>query len=78
MNEPPASTHRARANDPLFSPSRLGPIELRNRVVKSATNEGMSRDGLVTDRLIDWHREFTRGGVGMTTLAYCSVANRRR
>jgi 2,4-dienoyl-CoA reductase-like NADH-dependent reductase (Old Yellow Enzyme family) len=28
--------------------------------------------------LIDWHREFTRGGVGMTTLAYCSVASEGR
>lgn len=58
----------------VFSPARLGPIELRNRIVKCGTNEGMSRAGLVTDPLIAWHREFTTGGVGMTTLAYCSVA----
>ena len=57
-----------------FSPGRLGPIELRNRVVKCGTNEGMSERGLVTDRLIAWHREFADGGVGMTTLAYCSVS----
>ena len=62
----------------VFRPGRLGPIELRNRVVKCGTNEGMSRDGLVTDRLIDWHREFTAGGVGMTTLAYCSVSSEGR
>jgi 2,4-dienoyl-CoA reductase-like NADH-dependent reductase (Old Yellow Enzyme family) len=58
----------------VFRPARLGAVELRNRVIKSATNEAMSRDGLVTDRLIAWHREFAAGGVGMTTLAYCSVA----
>jgi 2,4-dienoyl-CoA reductase-like NADH-dependent reductase (Old Yellow Enzyme family) len=58
----------------VFSPGRLGPVELRNRVVKCGTNEGMSRDGLVTQRLIDWHREFATGGVGMTTLAYCAVS----
>ncbi len=58
----------------VFSPGRLGPIELRNRVVKCATNEGVSREGRVTDRLIDWHREFAAGGVGMTTLAYCAVS----
>ena len=57
----------------LFSPAPLGPIELRNRVVKCGTNEGMSREGLVTEPLIAWHREFAAGGVGMTTLAYCSV-----
>lgn len=58
----------------VLTPARLGPIELRNRVVKCGTNEGMSRNGLVTDRLIDWHREFAAGGVGMSTLAYCSVS----
>lgn len=58
---------------PVFQPGRLGPVELRNRVVKCGTNEGMSREGLVTDRLIDFHREFAAGGVGMTTLSYCSV-----
>jgi len=58
----------------LFTPARLGPIELRNRVIKCGTNEGMSRGGLVTDALIAWHREFAAGGVGMTTLAYCSVS----
>ncbi len=58
----------------VFTPGRLGPLELRNRVVKSATNEGMSREGLVTERLIDWHREFAAGGVALTTLAYCAVS----
>ena len=62
----------------VFTPALLGPIELRNRVVKCGTNEGMSREGLVTERLIDWHREFARGGVGMTTLAYCSVSSEGR
>ena len=59
----------------VFTPARLGPVELRNRVIKCGTNEGMSRDGLVTDALVDWHREFAAGGVGMTTLAYCSVSS---
>ena len=58
----------------VFTPLRLGPIELRNRIVKCATNEGMSRGGLMTDALLDWHREFAAGGVSMTTLAYCSVS----
>ncbi len=58
----------------LFSPARLGPVELRNRVIKCGTNEGMSRGGLVTDALVAWHREFAAGGVAMTTLAYCAVS----
>ncbi|MBS1106173.1 MAG: NADH:flavin oxidoreductase [Deltaproteobacteria bacterium] len=58
----------------VFTPFRLGPLELRNRIVKCGTNEGMSRGGLVTDPLLAWHREFAAGGVAMTTLAYCSVS----
>lgn len=61
------------AVDP-FAPATLGPIRLRNRVIKAATSEGRSPDGLVTDDLIDFHRRFARGGVGMTTVAYCCVA----
>lgn len=58
----------------LFAPARLGPIEVRNRIVKCATYETRGRAGLVTDDLVDWHRTFARGGVGMTTLAYCAVS----
>ena len=59
--------------DPL-GPARLGPVTLRNRVIKAATSEGRSPDGLVTDDLIDFHRSFALGGVGMTTVAYCCVS----
>lgn len=63
-----------RATHPAFTTYRLGPLDLRNRVVKCGTNEGLSRNGLVTDALIDWHRRFATGGVAITTLAYCSVS----
>jgi len=58
----------------LLTPARLGPIELRNRIVKAATYETRARDGLMTDALIAWHRELAAGGIGMTTLAYCAVS----
>ncbi|EKF24011.1 flavin oxidoreductase / NADH oxidase family protein [Mycolicibacterium hassiacum DSM 44199] len=58
----------------LFAPVQLGPIRLRNRVIKAATSEGRSPDGLVTDEPIDFHRRFAAGGVGMTTVAYCCVS----
>lgn len=57
-----------------FAPVQLGPVQLRNRVIKAATSEGRSPDGLVTDDLIDFHRGFAEGGVGMTTVAYCCVS----
>ncbi|MGF6886816.1 2,4-dienoyl-CoA reductase-like NADH-dependent reductase (Old Yellow Enzyme family) [Nocardia sp. GAS34] len=61
-------------NDDIFAPATLGPITLRNRVIKAATFEGRTPDALVTDDLIAFHREVAAGGVGMTTVAYCAVA----
>ena len=58
----------------VTSAGRLGPVSLRNRVVKSATFEGSTPRGEVTDRLVEFHRAVARGGVGMTTVAYCAVA----
>lgn len=58
----------------VLAPARLGPVTLRNRVVKAATYEGLSRHNLVTDDLIDFHVRHAAGGVGMTTVAYCAVA----
>ncbi|WP_370333236.1 NADH:flavin oxidoreductase [Mycolicibacterium hippocampi] len=57
-----------------MDPAQLGPVTLRNRVIKAATSEGRSPLGLVTDDLIDFHRAFALGGVGMTTVAYCCVS----
>ena len=58
----------------VFGPARLGPVELRNRVIKAATFEGVTPRGLVTDELIDYHLRPVRGGVGMTTLPAASRA----
>ncbi|WP_121253084.1 NADH:flavin oxidoreductase [Nocardioides ferulae] len=58
----------------VFAPATLGPVRLRNRVVKAATFEGRSPQGQVTDDLIDYHLAPARGGVGLTTVAYLAVA----
>jgi 2,4-dienoyl-CoA reductase-like NADH-dependent reductase (Old Yellow Enzyme family) len=57
-----------------FAPAHLGPVSLRNRVIKAATFEGVMPDGLVTEALIDFHRAVAAGGVGMTTVAYLAVS----
>jgi 2,4-dienoyl-CoA reductase-like NADH-dependent reductase (Old Yellow Enzyme family) len=57
-----------------FAPARLGPVTLRNRVIKAATFEGATPRRRVTDELVDFHRRVARGGVGMTTVAYCAVS----
>ncbi|MBI2244248.1 MAG: NADH:flavin oxidoreductase [Nocardioides sp.] len=58
----------------VFAPTALGPVRLRNRTVKAATFEGRAPHGQVTDELIDYHLAVTRGGVGLTTVAYLAVA----
>lgn len=57
-----------------FTPGRIGPLTLRNRVIKTATYEGMCPDGVPSKSLLNHHRALAAGGVGMTTVAYCSVS----
>lgn len=57
-----------------FAPARLGPITLRNRILKAATFEGMTGDQTVSPRLVEFHRRMAKGGVGLTTVAFCAVS----
>jgi len=57
-----------------FAPARLGALELRNRVIKTATYEGMCPGGMPSDALVEHHRVLAAGGVGLTTVAYCAVS----
>jgi 2,4-dienoyl-CoA reductase-like NADH-dependent reductase (Old Yellow Enzyme family) len=58
----------------VLAPAQLGPLRLRNRVIKAATYEGLSHRSRVTRDLVDFHVGYAKGGVGMTTVAYCAVA----
>ncbi len=57
-----------------FRAMRVGPMTLRNRFIKSATNEGMAKGGVPSKMLAKWHEAFAKGGIGMTTVAYCAVS----
>jgi|GEM_PF-288198 len=62
----------ARAINP-FKPARLGTLQLKNRIMKAATFEGMTPDGKLSDRLFEFHKEIAQGGIGLTTLSYCTT-----
>ena len=61
-----------------FDPFTIGPVTLRNRFIKSGANEAMCLDGRPTKALVKHHRDLAAGGVGMTTVAYMSVAEEGR
>lgn len=65
MTAPPAGL--------AFTPLRLRNLTLRNRFIKTATNEGMWENGLPSQRLTDHHARLAKGGVGLTTVAYGAV-----
>ncbi len=50
----------------LFTPQRVGHVDIKNRFVHSATYEGMAgSDGQVTDTLIKRYRQLAEGEVGL-------------
>jgi 2,4-dienoyl-CoA reductase-like NADH-dependent reductase (Old Yellow Enzyme family) len=58
----------------LFDNVPLGRIKLPNRLVRSATWEGMCReDGAPTPQLAAMYRSLARGGVGLITTGYAFV-----
>lgn len=58
---------------PIFTPVSIGPVTLRNRVIRSAAFENMAYGNSPSQDLYDYHVAVAGGGVGMTTLAYASV-----
>jgi len=57
-----------------FTPITIGPLKLKNRFIKAATNEGMCKGGLVTKGLAKFHENMAKGGAAMTTVAYCATS----
>ena len=47
----------------VLAPATLGPITLRNRIIKAATFEAATPGALVPDDLIEYHRRPAAGGV---------------
>jgi 2,4-dienoyl-CoA reductase-like NADH-dependent reductase (Old Yellow Enzyme family) len=58
----------------VFAPASLGPLTLRNRIIKAATFEGVMPGGKVSDALVDYHRRVAAGGAAMSTVAYLAVS----
>ena len=72
-NDDIAKGNRNKLNK-AFTPVRLGPIDLNNRFIKSATYEGMYVNGIPSQDLINHHVEIIRGGTALTTVSYGAVS----
>ncbi|NQX87286.1 MAG: NADH:flavin oxidoreductase [Halioglobus sp.] len=59
--------------DRAFSPATLGKLPLKNRILKAATYEGKTPDGVPGDLLLDFHKGIVAGGTAMTTIGYCTT-----
>ena len=57
----------------LFSPLRIGPVQLRNRIVSSGHDTVMVQDGKITDQLIAYHQARAEGGVGLIVVQVAGV-----
>jgi 2,4-dienoyl-CoA reductase (NADPH2) len=58
----------------LFSPARIGSMQLRNRLVMSPMeNLYAAPDGTPSRRSIDYFETRAKGGVGLVTLGACSI-----
>ena len=59
----------------LFEPISLKGLSIKNRLVRSATWEGIANpDGSITEEAYDIYRELAAGGVGLIITGFTSVS----
>ena len=60
----------------LMSPLEIGPVTLRNRIVSTGHDTGMSdHGGLIGDRLLAYQEARARGGVGLIVLQVAAISD---
>jgi len=58
----------------LFKTGSIGSMKLKNRLVRSATWEGMcDSDGRPTAKLIHYYKDLAKGGIGLIISGYTYV-----
>jgi len=68
-----------RSDSIVFSPGLIGSVEIKNRLVRSATMEnGATPDGEVTRQLVDMYRRLAEGGAGLIVTGFMNVHLRYR
>ena len=63
----------------IFSPWTMGTLRLKNRIIRSATHEGMAHaDGMPTEDLEKTYRKLASGGAGAIITGYVGVKRNGR
>ncbi len=57
----------------LFSPIKIGSMDLKNRIVMPAMHLMYTPDGFVTDRLTAFYTERAKGGAGLIIIGGCGI-----
>ena len=58
----------------LFDQTMINGMTLQNRLVRSATWEGMcEQDGRPTEKVVNWYRELAKGGIGLIITGYAFI-----
>ena len=58
----------------LFSPKKIGNVEIQNRIVRSATElAAADDDGYVTDEYIELYKKLAEGGIGLIITAVTAI-----
>ncbi len=63
----------ARKKPESFKAWKLGKLKLKNRIIKAATFEGLTKGGEPGEKLGNFHEKFAAGGSGIVTVAYGAV-----
>ncbi len=58
----------------LLTPLKLGNIEISNRIVMPAMNATMAKNGIASDRFLNFYAERARGGAGMIIVGGTNVS----
>ena len=53
----------------IYTPMKIGGLELRNRIVMSPMSVGHCKDGFIDDAVADFYRSHAEGGVGLIVFA---------
>ena len=63
----------------LFNEATLGKVKIKNRIIRSATHEGLGNsNGSSKDELNDIYERLAKGGVGAIITRYCGIMKQGR